>query len=152
MGVWPMQWNLVEKCVPTDWNLARIDAIFKGGDASACKQYRPISLLVIGYKIMVRVLLSRLITAGAESRVRKTQYGFKSGCCTYDKLTITRRTMDAAWTTKDGSLLMLDLDWSKVFDIVCPDAFFRFRCVLAVLRMSWKSSRILPWPVSFYTR
>jgi hypothetical protein len=55
-----------------------VTAIFKGGDAGQLKNYRPISLLVAGYKLFAQVLLERLKEAGAESRIRRTQYGFKS--------------------------------------------------------------------------
>ena len=61
-------------------------------------------------------------SAGAETRIRDTQYGFKSGCGTADALLAARCMMDAAWATKDGSMMMLALDWAKAFDSVSPAA------------------------------
>ena len=109
-----------QRQVPSQWHLARVSAIFKGGDSTECNNYHPISLLSVAYKMFAHILLERLKAAGAENRIRRTQYGFKSKSSTTDALFVTRRVMDAAWAAKDGSLLLLALDWSKAFDCICP--------------------------------
>ena len=68
------------------------------------------------------VLLSRLKAAGAEARIWKTQYGFRSGRGTSEALFVARRLMDDVWAQKDGSLVFLALDWAKAFDSVSPSA------------------------------
>ena len=108
--------------MPQTWHEALVTAIFKKGDVASCENYRPISLLPIGYKLYAAVLLSRLKAAGAEARIWKTQYGFRSGRGTSEALFVARRLMDDAWAQKDGSLVFLALDWAKAFDSVSPSA------------------------------
>ena len=108
------------KEIPSQWHSARVAAIFKKGDNSLPENYRPISRLQIGYKVFASLLLSRLKNAGAESRITPTQFGFRSNCGTTDALFIIRRMMEDAWSRKDGSLLLLALDWSRAFDSLAP--------------------------------
>ena len=89
--------------MPHQWHISRIAAIHKKGDLSDCANYRPISIIVIAYKILAQVLLQRLKTAGAEKRISESQFGFKSGTGTIDALFLTRRAIDKA--IKQNSLL-----------------------------------------------
>ena len=111
-------WN--EGSVPTSWHEATVAAIFKKGDPACCENYRPISLLAVGYKIFAAILLRRLKDAGAEDRIWPTQFGFRSGCGCADALFIARRKVENAWARKDGNLLLLALDWAKAFDSISP--------------------------------
>jgi hypothetical protein len=97
-----------------------VTAIFKKGDTASCENYRPISLLAIGYKLFAIILLQRLKLAGAEMRIWQTQFGFRSNRGTTDALFLTRRLLDATWAKKDGKLMLLALDWAKAFDSVSP--------------------------------
>ena len=47
-----------EKTLPQPWHVARAASIFKKGDESDCGNYRPISLLAVGYKIFAAVPLA----------------------------------------------------------------------------------------------
>ena len=49
-----------KRVTPKSWHMARVKAIFKKGDASLCANYRPISLLDLGYKIFGALVLQRL--------------------------------------------------------------------------------------------
>ena len=91
---------------------------FKKGDPAICDNYRPISLLAIGYKILAAIILARLKRAGAEDRVWNTQFGFKSGSGTTDALFVARRVLDNAWADKDATCVFLALDWAKAFDSI----------------------------------
>ena len=104
------------------WHDARVVAIFKKGDTSLPANYRPISLLSAGYKLYASILLQRLKRRGPEQCIRRTQFGFKSGCGTTDALFAARRMIDAAWTSGDGELLLVMLDWSKALDRIHPAA------------------------------
>ena len=109
-----------EGSVPTSWHEATVAAIFKKGDPACCENYRPISLLAVGYKIFAAILLRRLKDAGAEDRIWPTQFGFRSGCGCADALFIARRKVENAWARKNGNLLLLALDWAKAFDSISP--------------------------------
>ena len=84
--------------------------------------YRPISLLPIGYKVFSSILLQKLKKAGAENRIHESQYGFKSDTGTRDAIFFVRRLLDSCAICKDQQLLLLALDWAKAFDSVSPAA------------------------------
>ena len=122
---WPTL--LCQKCwsagyVPEAWHKSRVAMIFKKGDVSEPGNYRPISLLPIGYKLFASILLSRLKDAGAESRIWETQYGFCSGRSTFDAVFLARRLLEQNAATKDTKLILLALDWAKAFDCISPDS------------------------------
>ena len=111
--------------VPEEWHLARVSAIFKKGDPAACGNYRPISLLNIGYKVFASILLSRLQNGGAESRVRISQFGFRRGLGTEDAIYVARRLIEHALAWKNGSVALLALDWARAFDSIDPAGLLR---------------------------
>ena len=116
--------------VPESWMLSRVSLIFKKGDPALCENYRPITLLAVGYKLLASILLRRLKDAGAEDRIWQTQYGFRSKCGTTDALFITRRVVEDIWSRANGHGIFLALDWAKAFDSIAPerlaDALRRF--------------------------
>ena len=59
-----------------------------------------------------------LKNAGAEDRIWPIQFSFRSGCGCADALVIARRKVENAWARKNGNLLLLALDWAKVFDSI----------------------------------
>ena len=79
---------------PDSWHKASVVSIFKKGDPALCENYRPISLLAIGYKVFAIILLHRLQDGQAETRIWPTQYGFKSKSGTIDALYTIRRVID----------------------------------------------------------
>ena len=109
-------------CVPEAWHEARVATLFKKGDVADCGNYRPISLLPIGYKLFANILLKRLKDAGAESRIWPTQFGFRSHHGTMDAIFLARRLIEESNALQNKPLLMLALDWAKAFDSICPDA------------------------------
>ena len=121
-------WN--SKQIPKQWSLACVAAIYKKGDPQLPKNYRPISLLSIGYKIFAAVLLNRLKSAGAENRIWRTQFGFRTDHGTLDALFIARRIIDQSLSAKNSKIIFLALDWSKAFDSIASkslqDALRRF--------------------------
>ena len=109
-----------QKKVPDDWHEARVTMIFKKDDPANCENYKPISLLCIAYKLFANILLDRLRAAGAEKRLWRTQFGFRTGCGTGDALFIARREIERANRQKNGKAVLLALDWAKAFDSVSP--------------------------------
>ena len=110
------------KCIPEEWHEAIVIPIFKKGDSADANNNRPISLLAIGYKTLASIMLTRLKEAGAEARVRKSQFGFVSGKGTIDALFVARRIVETGWALADGKVMLLLLDWSTAFDKVDPAA------------------------------
>ena len=90
--------------MPDTWHEAIVTAIFKKGNTADCANYRPISLLPIGYKLYAMVLLARLKDAGAEQRIWKTQFGFRSGAGTADALFTARRLIEDVQEAKEVEL------------------------------------------------
>ena len=112
-----------QRCeVPSDWHLATVTAIHKKGRVDLCENYRPISLLSIWYKVFAALIHRRLVDAGAEGKISKSQFGFCSGRSTLDAIFTLRRRVDVAWAQQNGRLLVLALDWQKAFDAIDPSA------------------------------
>ena len=110
------------KQIPAERHVATVIPVFKKGSGAEPNNYRPISLLAIGYKLLAAIPLARLKAAGAEQRISKSQFGFVSEKGTTGALFLARRMVEAAWATENGKLLLLLLDWSKAFDKVIPAA------------------------------
>ena len=110
------------KTVPDEWHKARVASIYKKGDPAVCENYRPISLLNIGYKMFAVILLKRLQKAGADNNLWPTQFGFRRGRGTQDALFLVRRQLEHTWAQKNGKVVLLALDWAKAFDSVSPSA------------------------------
>ena len=65
-----------QKAVPESWHHARVAMLFKKGDPSDSGNYRPITLLALGYKLFATVLLNCLRKAGVDNALWPTQFGF----------------------------------------------------------------------------
>ena len=112
-------WN--EKSLPSSWRCATVVLLFKKGDAALPQNYRPISLLAVGYKVLAALLHRKLLEGGSEQRMRASQYGFRPKRGTADALMVVRRMIDAAHQDHSEGLLLLFLDWAKAFDRVKTD-------------------------------
>ena len=72
--------------MPTDWKKNIIVPIYKNkGDKLQCKNYRGISLLCAGYKILTTVIKNRL-KKYTEHIIVEYQAGFKSGKSTTNQI------------------------------------------------------------------
>ena len=60
--------------------------------------------------------------SNAEERIWKTQFGFKKSYGTNDALFMIRRLIDRALASKDECLIIVALDWAKIFDSISPNA------------------------------
>ena len=102
--------------------MARVCEIFKKGDVSDCENYRPISLLCIGYKVFAALIMNRLRAAGCDEHIWPTQFAFKRGRGTADALLAARRMIELSVAAQNSPALLLALDWAKAFDCICPEA------------------------------
>jgi len=92
--------SLMEGRLPEDWKIATIIPIFKKGVRTDPGNYRPVSLTSVPYKLMERVLRSRILEAVERNNpLRKEQHGFRKGrSCLTDLLEVLED-----WTQKsDG--------------------------------------------------
>ena len=104
--------------VPEDWMQAEVALIFKKGDPALCDNYRPICLLAVVQKIFSALLKKRLLHAGLDARLWKSQFGFRRGRSTEDAIYIARRHIELAHARRSGRLSMMALDWKKAFDSI----------------------------------
>ena len=114
-----------QKRVPDSWHKAKVACLYKKGDPAMPDNYRPISLLAIGYKLFASLLLQRLKDAGAEDRIFVTQFGFRSNFGTREALFLARRMIEHSWISKDHKFTMLALDWAKAFDAIAPESLMQ---------------------------
>ena len=58
--------------VPAEWHTAFVIAVHKKGRTDVCENYRPISLLNIGYKVFASLTHARLTAGGVEERLTES--------------------------------------------------------------------------------
>ena len=103
------------KRIPQSWKTARVASLYKNkGSDSEPKNYRPISLLSVLYKVYTR-LLQRRISQGMDDRIRTVQNGFRRDHSTSIPLHILRRLQEL-YEKDNTPLYLLFLDWSMAFD------------------------------------
>jgi hypothetical protein len=84
-------WNKEE--LPGKWKESVIVPIYKKGDKTDCSNYRGISLLSTTYKILSKILLSRL-TRYAEEIIWDHQCGFRRSRSTTDHIFSIRQILE----------------------------------------------------------
>ena len=118
--IFVVSWNACwrEEDFPTDWRCAQVVCICKKGSIENPDNYRPISVVCVGYKTLAALLLKRLQDGGAEARLTMSQYGFRRGRDTVDAIFAVRRHIDLALAPRSGAKALLALDWKKAFDSI----------------------------------
>lgn len=102
--------------IPVEWQEAVIVPIHKKGDKLDCKNYRGISLLSTTYKILSKIILSR-IEKYVASIVGEHQAGFMAGRSTTDQIFILKEIASKYWEyNKD--LYILFVDFAKAYDSI----------------------------------
>ena len=77
--------------IPSSWRIHKIVPIFKSGDASLVKNYRPISLLSNVSKILECLIYNKIIdylTPLISLRISHSQFGFMKGRSTVRQLLV----------------------------------------------------------------
>jgi len=88
---------LWEEKMPTDWTKNIIIPIYKNrGNKLQCKNYRGISLLCKGYKILTTVINNRL-KKYTKYIIGEYQAGFRTGKCTTDQIFTVKNLLEKAW-------------------------------------------------------
>ena len=124
MGLQASKWlqlflsNCIDKLtIPKIWREAKVVAILKPKKSpDDAKSYRPISLLCMPFKLMERVILTR-INDIVELHLPHAQAGFRSGRSTTDQVSRLVHDIESAFQRKDkfGTVL---IDLTAAYDTV----------------------------------
>ncbi|XP_043477868.1 uncharacterized protein LOC122508520 [Leptopilina heterotoma] len=102
-----------------DWRMAIIFPIYKSGDENQVGNYRGISLLDIGYKILATIMASRL---GAwleeQNKLTEAQGGFRSKRGAAEHIFVLNTLIGNRLRRKGGKLYTCFVDFKKAFDRV----------------------------------
>uniref|UniRef100_A0A0X3PTK8 Reverse transcriptase domain-containing protein n=1 Tax=Schistocephalus solidus TaxID=70667 RepID=A0A0X3PTK8_SCHSO len=131
--------------LPTEWKIANITPIYKGGERTSPNSFRPVSLTSICCKMMEKIIKTELMRHLEENNLLSSyQHGFRSGrSCLTNLLT----SMES-WTKSLEMGLSVDavyIDFSKAFDRV-PHKRLIFK-----LRQMGVTGNLLKWLADFLT-
>ena len=107
---------LHHQLVPKAWKNALVVLIHKKGNTSDIKNYRPISLLPIMYKVFSNILLQRMIRTLNFHQPRE-QAGFRAGYSTIDHLQVVNQLQEKA-NEYNMPLCFAFVDYEKAFDSI----------------------------------
>ena len=113
--------NMFNRCLregklPNSWKDASVIIIHKKGDTADIKNYRPISLLPITYKVFSQVILRRMLRTLDQHRPRE-QAGFRSGFSTIDHIQVISQLQEKA-DEYNIPLCFAFVDYEKAFDSI----------------------------------
>ena len=110
--------------VPISWKRSRVSLIPKGGDQKNIKNYRPIAITSIIYKVAMMILRDRLMEAVEKNNfLGDVQGGFRRKRRTEDNLFILERVMELS-RQRGGILFLGFLDLEKAYDRVNREKLF----------------------------
>jgi len=105
--------SLQYACIPSSWKIHKIVTIFKAGDKTSIKNYRPISLLSCTSKILEQLVFNKIINHLA-TQISPSQFSFIKGASTLQLLLIFFDFLANSLTQVDT----IYLDISKAFNTV----------------------------------
>jgi hypothetical protein len=104
--------------VPADWKMANICAVFKKGDKTLCKNYRPVSLTCVICKTLEHIIASHIMKhLNRNSILAFFQHGFRSGHSCESQLINTIEEL-ARNINNCEQVDAIILDFEKAFDTV----------------------------------
>ena len=106
--------------VPSAWKEAAVVPIYKGGDRSLAKNYRPISLTSAMMKLLERLIRKQLVNfLSVHNLFNPNQHGFRHGrSCLSALLDVYDNMMTSLSNNPKSSVDMIYLDYAKAFDKV----------------------------------
>ena len=114
--------SLASACLPAEWHTHLIIPVFKAGDRSLIKNYRPISLLCSLSKVLERIVFSRMAETVADS-ISNSQFGSMRGRSSQQQLLVMLSEIYSHKQSKLSSDIVY-LDISKAFDSVDHNTLF----------------------------
>ena len=112
------RWLYDQGELPKEWKQAHIASIYKKGDKSEARNYRPVSITSVVCKVMESIIEDHMITVLEKTgKLTKYQHSFtKSRSCLTNLLETFK-----AWTRQLDAGIGIDaiyLDYKKAFDTV----------------------------------
>ena len=111
-----------KSATPSEWHESVMKIIFKGGDATQAKNYRPICVMPLLYKLLA-VMIQKRLTPTLERALSKEQAGFRKHYSTIDHLhtlvQVQQKTDE--WQIP---LWICFIDYEKAFDSIEHDAIW----------------------------
>ncbi|KAE9542653.1 hypothetical protein AGLY_002564 [Aphis glycines] len=106
----------IKEKIPKEWNESLICPIFKKGNRNKVENYRGITLLNSGYKILSLIILKRL-QVYTDEIVGDYQSGFRKNKSTTDHIFVLRQVMERSYEyAKD--LHMVFIDYKQAYDSI----------------------------------
>ena len=108
--------SLVQHYLPQEWRFHLITPIYKSGNKSSVKNYRPISLLCIISKVLEKIVYDKIISFVSRS-ISSCQFGFRRNHSPLQQLLIFLNSVHESFgaTTQTD---VIYLDFKKNFDSV----------------------------------
>lgn len=108
--------------IPKGWDKARIVPIYKGGDEEQASNYRGISLLDAGYKLLTTMMAERLKDLMEKEEIlRESQAGFRRARGTRDHIFVLNALINNKIKNVGGKLYVAFVDFKAAFDKVDRD-------------------------------
>lgn len=102
--------------MPEDWKSATFIPIHKKGDKTVCGNYRGIALLNVAYKVLSKLIASRM-TKIMENNVGEYQGGFRKGKSTSNQIFILRTILEKCYEY-NVDLHLLFIDYKQAYDSI----------------------------------
>ena len=110
--------SVYEGLFPSCFKISRVIPVFKSGENTNVKNYRPISILPFMSKVFEKLMHKRLYNYLVKNNILcKHQFGFRAGLSTTDAVV---EFLDVVYDciNKNKAIITVFLDFSKAFDTV----------------------------------
>ena len=98
------------------WEISRIFPIFKAGDEDKPRNYRGVSLLNVGYKILTAIMVKTINRLVEGKILRESQAGFRGKRGTRDHIFVLNSLINDRIQKKGGKLYVAFIDFKAAFD------------------------------------
>ena len=129
---------------PDSMKIAKIIPLHKGGDATKCENYRPISLLPVISKVLEKIAFKRLVVHLEENNILYAkQFGFRAKHSTNDAINVL---CSEILKTNDTGLdaLVVFIDLKKAFDTCSHET------ILSKLNLIGVDGHLLEWFTNYF--